>query len=132
MLIGSDVKLNSPSSLISQALAEILQYPDKARDALRVLLHLVSDTQSIVALEYAVNHNITARALQPQELFIFLLMRAARVRVSVYFRHRCQTPVLSRAPNPPPSPSPLGQPKLKSCLIIRFKNLRGSPSSREV
>uniref|UniRef100_A0A8C1LVR8 Tetratricopeptide repeat protein 28 n=1 Tax=Cyprinus carpio TaxID=7962 RepID=A0A8C1LVR8_CYPCA len=41
MLIGSDVKLNSPSSLIGQALAEILQYPDKARDALRVLLHLV-------------------------------------------------------------------------------------------
>ena len=41
MLIGSDVKLNSASSLIGQALAEILQYPDKARDALRVLLHLV-------------------------------------------------------------------------------------------
>ncbi|XP_028826917.1 tetratricopeptide repeat protein 28 isoform X3 [Denticeps clupeoides] len=41
MLIGSDVKLNSPPSLIGQALAEILQYPDKARDALRVLLHLV-------------------------------------------------------------------------------------------
>ncbi|XP_072520589.1 tetratricopeptide repeat protein 28-like [Salminus brasiliensis] len=41
MLIGSDVKLNSPSSLIGQALSEILQYPDKARDALRVLLHLV-------------------------------------------------------------------------------------------
>lgn len=49
MLIGSDVKLNSPSSLISQALAEILQYPDKARDALRVLLHLVRDAQSIIA-----------------------------------------------------------------------------------
>lgn len=60
MLIGSDVKLNSPSSLISQALAEILQYPDKARDALRVLLHLVRDAQSIIALECAVNHNITA------------------------------------------------------------------------
>ena len=42
MLIGNDVKLNSPSSLIGQALAEILQYPDRARDALRVLLHLVS------------------------------------------------------------------------------------------
>ncbi|KAL4646585.1 tetratricopeptide repeat protein 28-like isoform X1 [Arapaima gigas] len=41
MLIGSDVKLNSPSSLIGQALAEILQHPEKARDALRVLLHLV-------------------------------------------------------------------------------------------
>lgn len=41
MLIGTDVKLNSPSSLIGQALAEILQYPDRARDALRVLLHLV-------------------------------------------------------------------------------------------
>ncbi|XP_035385839.1 tetratricopeptide repeat protein 28-like [Electrophorus electricus] len=41
MLIGSDVKLNSPSSLIGQALSEILQNPDKARDALRVLLHLV-------------------------------------------------------------------------------------------
>lgn len=41
MLIGSDVKLNSPSSLISQALTEILQHPERARDALRVLLHLV-------------------------------------------------------------------------------------------
>ncbi|XP_015232317.1 PREDICTED: tetratricopeptide repeat protein 28-like isoform X2 [Cyprinodon variegatus] len=41
MLIGSDVKLNSPMSLVGQALAEILQYPEKARDALRVLLHLV-------------------------------------------------------------------------------------------
>lgn len=44
MLIGNDVKLNSPSSLIGQALAEILQYPDRARDALRVLLHLVRHT----------------------------------------------------------------------------------------
>lgn len=42
MLIGSDVKLNSPMSLVGQALAEILQYPERARDALRVLLHLVS------------------------------------------------------------------------------------------
>ncbi|KAM4720528.1 tetratricopeptide repeat protein 28 isoform 1-T1 [Anableps anableps] len=41
MLIGNDVKLNSPMSLVGQALAEILQYPEKARDALRVLLHLV-------------------------------------------------------------------------------------------
>ncbi|XP_036027518.1 tetratricopeptide repeat protein 28 isoform X1 [Onychomys torridus] len=40
-LIGSDVKLNSPSSLIGQALTEILQHPERARDALRVLLHLV-------------------------------------------------------------------------------------------
>lgn len=41
MLIGNDVKLNSPMSLVAQALAEILQHPDRARDALRVLLHLV-------------------------------------------------------------------------------------------
>lgn len=41
MLIGNDVKLNSPSSLIGQALTEILQHPECARDALRVLLHLV-------------------------------------------------------------------------------------------
>ncbi|XP_030598198.1 tetratricopeptide repeat protein 28 isoform X2 [Archocentrus centrarchus] len=41
MLIGSDVKLNSPMSLVGQALVEILQYPERARDALRVLLHLV-------------------------------------------------------------------------------------------
>lgn len=46
MLIGNDVKLNSPSSLIGQALAEILQYPDRARDALRVLLHLVRYTHT--------------------------------------------------------------------------------------
>ncbi|KAK2494473.1 hypothetical protein MC885_010833 [Smutsia gigantea] len=41
LLIGGDVKLNSPPSLIGQALAEILQHPERARDALRVLLHLV-------------------------------------------------------------------------------------------
>lgn len=41
LLIGSDVKLNSPSSIIGQALTEILQHPERARDALRVLLHLV-------------------------------------------------------------------------------------------
>ncbi|XP_056434200.1 tetratricopeptide repeat protein 28 isoform X2 [Gadus chalcogrammus] len=41
MLIGCDVKLNSPKSMIGQALTEILQCPDRARDALRVLLHLV-------------------------------------------------------------------------------------------
>nr|XP_054600091.1 tetratricopeptide repeat protein 28 isoform X2 [Nothobranchius furzeri] len=41
MLIGSDVMLNSPMSLVGQALAEILQHPERARDALRVLLHLV-------------------------------------------------------------------------------------------
>lgn len=43
MLIGSDMKLNSPSSLVGQALTEILQHPERARDALRVLLHLVRD-----------------------------------------------------------------------------------------
>lgn len=48
MLIGSDVKLNSPMSLVGQALAEILQYPERARDALRVLLHLVSRSVSHV------------------------------------------------------------------------------------
>ncbi|KAM3600414.1 uncharacterized protein V6R79_023063 [Siganus canaliculatus] len=41
VLIGHDVKLNSPMSLVGQALTEILQHPDRARDALRVLLHLV-------------------------------------------------------------------------------------------
>ncbi|KAK7895485.1 hypothetical protein WMY93_020810 [Mugilogobius chulae] len=41
VLIGSDVKINSTMSLVGQALTEILQYPEKARDALRVILHLV-------------------------------------------------------------------------------------------
>ncbi|KAM8828144.1 tetratricopeptide repeat protein 28 isoform 2-T2 [Spinachia spinachia] len=41
MLVGADVKLNSPMSLVAQALAEILHHPERARDALRVLLHLV-------------------------------------------------------------------------------------------
>ncbi|XP_026541316.1 tetratricopeptide repeat protein 28 isoform X2 [Notechis scutatus] len=41
VLIGSDVKFNSASSLVGQALTDILQYPERARDALRVLLHLV-------------------------------------------------------------------------------------------
>ena len=47
MLIGCDVKLNSPMSLVGQALAEILQYPERARDALRVLLHLVRNTVTL-------------------------------------------------------------------------------------
>lgn len=51
MLIGSDVKLNSPMSLVGQALAEILQYPERARDALRVLLHLVRHTKVITFYE---------------------------------------------------------------------------------
>ncbi|XP_012863333.1 tetratricopeptide repeat protein 28 [Echinops telfairi] len=52
-LIGSDVKLNSPSSLIGQALTEILQHPERARDALRVLLHLVrvGDSSPVWALQ---------------------------------------------------------------------------------
>ena len=50
MLIGSDVKLNSPMSLVGQALAEILQYPERARDALRVLLHLVRHLHSSVVV----------------------------------------------------------------------------------
>lgn len=50
MLIGSDVKLNSPMSLVGQALVEILQYPEKARDALRVLLHLVRLLQSFLSV----------------------------------------------------------------------------------
>nr|XP_057912618.1 tetratricopeptide repeat protein 28 [Doryrhamphus excisus] len=41
LLIGSDVKVNSPMSLVRQALAEVLQHTERARDALRVLLHLV-------------------------------------------------------------------------------------------
>ncbi|KAF3851115.1 hypothetical protein F7725_012887 [Dissostichus mawsoni] len=45
MLIGNDVKLNSPSSLIGQALAEILQYPDRARDALRKSLQRIQNGQ---------------------------------------------------------------------------------------
>lgn len=47
MLIGNDVKLNSPMSLVGQALVEILQYPERARDALRVLLHLVRLLQTL-------------------------------------------------------------------------------------
>lgn len=50
MLIGCDVKLNSPMSLVGQALAEILQYPERARDALRVLLHLVRNTVTLFYL----------------------------------------------------------------------------------
>uniref|UniRef100_S4RFY9 Uncharacterized protein n=1 Tax=Petromyzon marinus TaxID=7757 RepID=S4RFY9_PETMA len=41
VLIGRDVRLNSPSALVRRALLQILQWPDRARDALRVLLHLV-------------------------------------------------------------------------------------------
>lgn len=48
MLIGSDVKLNSPSSLVGQALTEVLQHPERARDALRVLLHLVRDWGDLI------------------------------------------------------------------------------------
>lgn len=59
MLIGSDMKLNSPSSLVGQALMEILQHPERARDALRVLLHLVRERKRCRAQQ------AQGRALRP-------------------------------------------------------------------
>lgn len=59
VLIGSDMKLNSPSSLVGQALTEILQHPERARDALRVLLHLVRERK------HYHNQQAQGRALQP-------------------------------------------------------------------
>ncbi|XP_077398379.1 tetratricopeptide repeat protein 28 isoform X2 [Vanacampus margaritifer] len=41
LVIGSDVKVNGPDSAVRQALAEVLRHADQARDALRVILHLV-------------------------------------------------------------------------------------------
>ncbi|XP_057668084.1 tetratricopeptide repeat protein 28 isoform X2 [Diorhabda carinulata] len=41
VLIGSNVRLSSKVALMGQALCELLKYPDKCRDALRVTLHLV-------------------------------------------------------------------------------------------
>ncbi|XP_050503121.1 tetratricopeptide repeat protein 28 isoform X2 [Diabrotica virgifera virgifera] len=41
VLIGSNVRLSSKVALMGQALCELLQYPEKCRDALRVTLHLV-------------------------------------------------------------------------------------------
>lgn len=88
MLIGSDVKLNSPSSLISQALAEILQYPDKARDALRVLLHLVRDAQSIrtCSESYHTPNVTTTKAVcfcSVQAAWMFILDTGVKLQSSV-------------------------------------------------
>lgn len=74
MLIGNDVKLNSPSSLIGQALAEILQYPDRARDALRVLLHLVRH-----ALACLLTQNATTGAAQKYRWCIAVLTAGGEV-----------------------------------------------------
>uniref|UniRef100_T1J2M9 Uncharacterized protein n=1 Tax=Strigamia maritima TaxID=126957 RepID=T1J2M9_STRMM len=41
VLIGNDVKLSSKVALMGQALCELMKTPDKCRDALRVILHLV-------------------------------------------------------------------------------------------
>lgn len=40
-LVGGDVHLSNQVVLMGQALVELLQAPDKCRDALRVVLHLV-------------------------------------------------------------------------------------------
>lgn len=42
LLLGSDVHLSNQVVLMGQALVELLKAPDKCRDALRVVLHLVS------------------------------------------------------------------------------------------
>ena len=42
MLIGNDVKLSSKVALMGHALCELLQTPSKSREAMRVVLHLVS------------------------------------------------------------------------------------------
>ncbi|CAM1313227.1 TTC28 (predicted) [Pycnogonum litorale] len=41
ILVGSDVRLTSKVALMGQALCDLLKTPDKCRDALRVVLHLV-------------------------------------------------------------------------------------------
>ncbi|XP_043222713.1 tetratricopeptide repeat protein 28-like isoform X3 [Amphibalanus amphitrite] len=41
LLVGTDVKLTNKVALMGQALCELLQQPDKCRDALRVTLHLM-------------------------------------------------------------------------------------------
>lgn len=42
VLVGMDVKLSSKVALMGSALCELLRTPDTCRDALRVVLHLVS------------------------------------------------------------------------------------------
>ncbi|CAH1184063.1 unnamed protein product [Phyllotreta striolata] len=41
VLVGSNVRLSNKVALMGQALCELLQHPEKCRDALRVTLHLV-------------------------------------------------------------------------------------------
>lgn len=41
VLVGLNVRLSNKVALMGQALCELLQVPDKCRDALRVTLHLV-------------------------------------------------------------------------------------------
>ncbi|XP_037078157.1 tetratricopeptide repeat protein 28-like, partial [Pollicipes pollicipes] len=41
LLVGTDVKLTNKVALMGQALCELLQQPDRCRDALRVTLHLM-------------------------------------------------------------------------------------------
>lgn len=41
LLIGSDVRLSSQVALMSSSLATLLKIPEKSRDAMRVVLHLV-------------------------------------------------------------------------------------------
>lgn len=43
LLVGGNIRLSNKVALIGQALSELMRYPDKCRDALRVCLHLVSD-----------------------------------------------------------------------------------------
>lgn len=66
MLIGSDMKLNSPSSLVGQALTEILQHPERARDALRVLLHLVRERRHVCGVRCSCQ---AYRKLSPPEQY---------------------------------------------------------------
>ncbi len=42
VLIGSDVKLSSKVALMGHALSQLLRSPSKSREAMRVVLHLVS------------------------------------------------------------------------------------------
>ena len=44
LLVGTDVKLTNKVALMGQALCELLQQPDKCRDALRVTLHLMEQS----------------------------------------------------------------------------------------
>ena len=82
LLVGSDVKLSSKVALMGHALAELLRTPARSREAMRVVLHLVSET-SIPHMILRLSSSCSSQSIGQSEVYSIIYSTCSRCKCSV-------------------------------------------------